>query len=82
MDKKHCAGCRNNFYNGNNLHGVKECWSLKDAKREWRIPVGMQEAPPYKNKKKVKVPTCFHGDGPYRTIYVKPEVITKEGYWR
>lgn len=28
----YCAGCRNNFYNGRNDVGVKECWSLKSAK--------------------------------------------------
>jgi hypothetical protein len=82
MDKKHCYGCRNNFYNGNNPHGVKECWSLKDAKLEWRIPVGYWENPPYKNKKKVKVPNCKHGEGSNRTIWVKPESITKDGFWR
>ena len=29
--KAMCAGCRNNFYNGNNDLGVKECWSFKSA---------------------------------------------------
>ena len=28
---KHCQGCRNNFYNGNNPYEIKECWSLKNA---------------------------------------------------
>jgi hypothetical protein len=33
-----CEGCHDNFYNGNNKLGVKECWSLKSAKvvRRWR----------------------------------------------
>lgn len=81
MDKKHCQGCRNHFYNGNNGLGVKECWSFKEAKLVWRIPVGMWENPPYKNKKKQKVPECWHGEGCNRTIYVKPEAIARDGYW-
>ncbi len=82
MDKKNCFGCRNDFYNGKNGMGVKECWSFKSAKLEWRIPVGMQEPPPYKNKKAKRVPNCWHGEGPYRTLYIKKEAITKDGYWR
>lgn len=31
-DKKYCAGCDDNFYNGNNDLGVKECWNFKTAK--------------------------------------------------
>lgn len=26
-----CAGCQNNFYNGNNDFGVKRCWSADTA---------------------------------------------------
>ena len=29
---KHCSGCYENIYNGNNTVGVKECWNLKSAK--------------------------------------------------
>ena len=34
-----CIGCRNNFYNGNNNLGVKQCWSLKSARKvkRWRL---------------------------------------------
>ena len=32
MDKKHCAGCTENFYNGNNPYGIAVCWHLRDAK--------------------------------------------------
>ena len=34
--REFCAGCRQNFYNGNNDLGVKECWSLKSAKLKER----------------------------------------------
>ena len=81
MDRKHCSGCRNNFYNGNNQLEVKECWTLKSAKMVSRIPVGHWENPPYLNKKKVQVPSCWHGEGSSRTHYVKPERIDSNGYW-
>ena len=37
--KRLCVGCRNNFYNGNNPAGVRECWSFKKAKvvRRWKL---------------------------------------------
>ena len=82
MDKKHCIGCRNDFYNGKNPHGVEECWHLKDAKLVWRIPIGNYEPPPYRNKKKVRKPHCFHESGPNRTHYVDPDDITDRGYWK
>lgn len=82
MDRKHCPGCRNNFYNGNNNLGIKQCWSLKDAKLVSRVPVGHWENPPYLNKKIVKVPNCWHGEGSDRTHYVDPKSITSDGYWK
>ncbi len=81
MDVKHCAGCRDNFYNsGNSTTG--RCWSRDKAKLEWRIPVGMQESPPYKNKKAKRVPNCWHGSGPYRTIWIKREALDSNGFWK
>ena len=82
MERRHCGGCRNNFYNGNNPLGVSQCWSLKDAKLVWRIPIGHWENPPYKGKRKRKVPNCWHGEGPNRTHYVDPSVLTPSGYWK
>lgn len=37
-DTKYCRGCRDDFYNGNNGLGVKQCWSLKSARvvKRWR----------------------------------------------
>lgn len=35
-----CVGCRDHFYNaGQNRLGIKECWSLKTAKkvRRWKL---------------------------------------------
>lgn len=78
MDDK-CSGCRDNFYNGNNPFEIKECWSKKGAKVVSKLSIGVWELPPYKNKKPVKILSCYHKDG---TIYVEPETITEEGFWR
>ena len=44
---KRCVGCRENFYNGNNDLGVKECWMLKTARSVERTMVGVWQNPPY-----------------------------------
>jgi len=79
MDKKFCMGCRNDFYNGKNDLEITECWSFKEAKTEFRIPIGYWEPPPYKNKKKVRVAVCWEGLN--RTLYVHPSRINSRGYW-
>lgn len=69
MDKKYCVGCRDNFYNGNNDLGVKECWKLKNAKLKtkyaigWWIPMDRKD-----NFIKVKKPSCYHQPG--QTAYL------------
>ena len=62
MNKKHCAGCRNNFYNGNNDLGVTECWSLKTAKLIKRRRVGTWERPPW-TRTPEKLPNCYSQKG-------------------
>ena len=81
FDKKHCSGCRNNFYNGNNSFGVRGCWSSKGAKIVKRIPIGFWESPPYLNKKTVSVPNCWHDEGSNRTLYVERSRINSKGFW-
>lgn len=60
MDKQHCIGCKDNFYNS----GDRECWSLKTAKVITRYKIHM-DAPMGKqsNFKKVQIPNCFYGGG-------------------
>ena len=82
MDKKYCSGCRNDFYNDKNPYGIKECWHLKKAKVVWRIPIGLWENPPYRNKKKQRVADCWQGEGSNKTIYIKSDVLDSKGYWR
>ena len=81
-DKKYCSGCADNFYNGNNPVGVKECWLFKKAKLVKRIMIGHWENPPYKNKKIITRPKCYHERGNNRTHYVSPDAINAEGYWK
>ena len=83
MDRKYCMGCRNDFYNGKNEFGIKECWSLKEARLVSRIAVGHWEPPPYLHKKKVKVPNCWHDEGSNRIHYVDPKTdLDERGYWK
>ena len=75
--KEMCRGCYNNFYNGNNSYGVKECWSFKDAKIIDRIEVSIHEFPPYDKKRKRKFLNCFHRQG---YAYIRPENLNNDGY--
>lgn len=78
---QYCRGCRNNFYNGNNQHDNKQCWSRKTGKIVWRIRIGNFENPPYLNKKKFRAADCWHAES-CGDHFVDPENLTKEGYWR
>lgn len=59
--KNHCSGCRDNFYNGNNNIGVKECWNLQSAKLVTRYKIywwtPMDKA---SNFTEVKVLDCYN----------------------
>ncbi len=45
--REFCGGCRNDFYNGNNDLGVKECWSLKTARISRVAFVHLDSVPPW-----------------------------------
>lgn len=64
---RHCSGCHDNFYNGNNDLGVERCWNLKSAKVVWRKEVSIDQKPPWKQKAK-RVLDCYHRPG---YIYVE-----------
>ena len=40
-----CRGCRDDFYNGKNSLGVRECWNLKGAKKVVRYRIGTWTTP-------------------------------------
>jgi hypothetical protein len=59
MDKKHCVGCYNDFYNYGGVNGnTKQCWMLKDAKLIKRKEVHIEQMPPY-NQKAEFFPNCY-----------------------
>ncbi len=62
--KTMCAGCRDDFYNGNNPYGVKECWGLKSAKKRVRYRIGTWTVPtePYAFTK-VTTLSCYGRKG-------------------
>lgn len=61
MDRKHCHGCRDDFYNGNNPMGVKACWGLKTATRIRRVRVNVDKRPPWTAKSEW-LPSCYNED--------------------
>ncbi len=60
-----CHGCRNDFYNGKNDLGVKQCWSLKGAKVVTRYRIGWWTTPSNTSHKKVRTYDCHHSPGNY-----------------
>ena len=70
MDKKHCVGCRDDFYNGKNQYGIQECWCLATAQLIKRKRVAMDERPPWIREPEV-LPSCYRQKG---YIFVKPEI--------
>jgi hypothetical protein len=59
-----CEGCRNDFYNGHNPLGVKECWSLKEARVVTLYQIGWwTQQDRAENFQKVKKPHCWHAPG-------------------
>ena len=72
-----CAGCYNNFYNGNNPYGVAQCWSFPKAQVAKRLKIPVDMRPPYKFPPQWTL-SCHQPKG---YVQVKPEAITKEGYW-
>lgn len=69
MDKSRCVGCRENFYNGNNTLGVKECWSFKTAQLIMRKEVSINQVPPW-NQEPRQFPNCYCREG---YVYVSPD---------
>lgn len=78
-DLQHCSGCTEDFYNGHNPYGVKECWNRKRAEMVQRVFIHVDQAPPYRNIKPRSVPSCYRLE---RHVAAKPESIGKDGYWK
>lgn len=61
MDKKHCVGCEDNFYN-NGGGGAKECWLLEKAELIMRKQVAIDQVPPWKQAPVLR-PDCYRKRG-------------------
>jgi hypothetical protein len=76
-DRKHCSGCRDDFYNGQNELGVKECWSLKSAKVVTRYRLGWWTTPDTPGAfTKVKTNSCHHAPGRYAMYEKLPSFVS------
>lgn len=62
MTKSACSGCEDNFYNGHNPYGVKECWCFKSAEIIQRKKIPIDQRPPW-NHKPQKLPSCYRQKG-------------------
>lgn len=69
--RKYCIGCRDNFYNGNNEYGIKECWCLDDAKVVKKKFVPMDMRPPWDIPPQ-KTLSCYRKKG---YVAVDPKVL-------
>ena len=66
---KLCAGCRQNFYNGNNPMSIDECWSLPTAKKVKRKKIGLWDTPPWNHQPTVEILDCRSEQG---YVFVEP----------
>lgn len=58
--KKMCSGCTDDFYNGRNPYGVKECWMFKDAQVVDKIGHSSIHVCGGPDTKKIKTLNCWH----------------------
>jgi hypothetical protein len=70
MDKKHCAGCYNNYYNYDNRSDTGECWLLRNARLVMRKKVPSNQRPPW-NQPVQSFPHCYRAPG---YAFVEPGV--------
>jgi len=54
----HCSGCEDNFYNGHNALGIKECWHLRTFKLVKRCKIHVDQCPPW-TQEPITVPDCY-----------------------
>ncbi len=66
LRRKFCAGCDNDFYNG---QGAEECWNLERAEVVWRKEVHINQVPPWKQKP-IRTLNCYRKR---KYWYIDPE---------
>lgn len=78
MTKDNCKGCRDDFYNGHNPLGVKECWLFKKAKLVARYRTHRDAMPASKGAfTEVVVPDCYHAP-PLYFVKEVPDFVRAE----
>ena len=74
--KDNCVGCEDNFYNGCNPYGIKECSRFKEARKAKVCIASMNEHPPFQRVESKL--NCYHQKG---YVYLKNfDKITKGKY--
>lgn len=79
-----CSGCRDDFYNHNNMglnmeSGRPQCSSLEGAEFVKRLRIPMSLPPPYSHIKPESVPKCYRAAG---YVFVDPDKINSRGFWK
>ncbi len=69
--KELCIGCRDDFYNGKNHLGIKECWMYKTASIVSRTRVGIWQNPPYQWQPQATL-SCHQPDG---SVWMKSDDV-------
>ena len=59
--KDMCAQCQDDFYNGHNPMGVKECWMFKSAKVVNKVGYSSIHVMNGVDTKMVRTLSCWHG---------------------
>lgn len=77
--KSDCSGCKDNFYNGNNGLGVKECWMFKNATMVRKMDIHVDQRPPYDAKRTTLRPSCYKAN---RMVRVDPAALDSKGFWQ
>ncbi len=73
-DKCFCVRCHDNFYNGNNDMGIKECWRFNRAKVVSRYRIAWWTAPDSKERfTKVTTLDCHKETGQYEFCETLPK---------
>ncbi len=73
-DRKYCAGCRDDYYNGGRGLDGKGCWSLESAQVVVRLRIGHWTEPRSRSCfTKVTTNSCHYAPGKYAHYKRYPE---------
>lgn len=76
MDKSHCSGCSDDFYNHDNRSMTGECWLLKTAHMTTKFRIGVWTMPLSPGAfTEVRVPNCYRQKGRCYVVSPHPEAV-------